>query len=202
MTALKSCCRPDGSNAGMIRRIALLVSVAVAASFWTAPRVAADSAPDWLRALAQEKLPAYPADTIAVELLDESQTTVLNNGEIDTRHRVAYKLLRPEAKDQYGFAGVPFDTETKVTSFNAWTIASDGHEYALKDKDSVETSLSTYEVFSDDRAKLQRFPEANPGSVIGYEYVQKHHPFIFEEHWSFQDRIPLRHGRLVLQLPP
>src|SRR5271156_150707 len=190
MTVLKSCCRPDGSNTGMIRRIALLVSVAVAASFWTAPRVAADSAPDWLRALAQEKPPAYPSDTIAVELLDELQTTVLNNGEIDTRHRVAYRLLRPEAKDAYGFASVQFDNETKVASFNAWTITADGHEFALKDKDSAEVGLTTYEVFSDDKAKVQRFDEANPGSVVGYEYVQRNRPFIFEDDWAFQDKIP------------
>lgn len=202
MTMLKSCCRPDGSNTGVIRRIALLVSVAAVALLCTVPRAAADSAPDWLRTLAQEKLPAYPTDTIAVRLLDELQTTVLNNGEIDTRRRIAYKLLRPEARDEYGFAIVHFDNETKVASFNAWTITPDGREFALKDKDSVETSLSTYEVFSDDRAKVQKFTEANPGSVVGYEYVQKHHPFIFEDHWLFQDRIPLRHGRLILQLPP
>jgi hypothetical protein len=96
---------------------------------------------------------------------------------------------------------VPFDNETKVTSFNAWTITADGHEFALKDKDSVERSTSTYEVFTDDKEKIQRFAEANPGSVVGYEYVQRQRPFIFEDDWLFQDRIPLRHGRLVLQLP-
>jgi hypothetical protein len=185
----------------MIKRIGLLASVIALALLWFAPRAAADSAPDWLRAAAREKLPDYPSDTIAVVLLDELQTTVLDRGEIDTRHRIAYRLLRPEAKDQYGYAGVPFDNETKVTSFNAWTITSDGHEFALKDKDSVETSTSTYEVFSDEKMKLQKFPEANPGSVVGYEYVQEQRPFIFEDDWQFQDRVPLRHGRLILQLP-
>jgi len=125
----------------VIRRIALLASVAAVALLCTVPRAAADSAPDWLRTLAQEKLPAYPTDTIAVRLLDELQTTVLNNGEIDTRRRIAYKLLRPEARDEYGFAIVHFDNETKVASFNAWTITPDGREFALKDKDSVETSF-------------------------------------------------------------
>jgi hypothetical protein len=171
------------------------------ALFWITPRAAADSAPDWLRAAAREKLPDYPPETVAVILIDELQTTVQDNGEINTRHRVAYRLLRPEAKDQYGYVSVPFDNETKVTSFNAWTITADGHEFALKDKDSVERSTSTYEVFTDDKEKIQRFAEANPGSVVGYEYVQRQRPFIFEDDWLFQDRIPLRHGRLVLQLP-
>jgi hypothetical protein len=126
---------------------------------------------------------------------------VLDNGEIDTRHRVAYKLLRPEARDQYGGAAVPFDNETKVISFNAWTITADGHEYALKDKDALETSLSTYEVFSDDKAKFLKFSGADPGNVVGYEYTQKQRPFVFEDDWGFQDKIPLRHGRLILQIP-
>jgi hypothetical protein len=185
----------------MNHRIALLASMAAIALLFSAPLATADSAPDWLRAAAREKLPDYPPDTIAVVLLDELQTTVLDHGEIDTRHRMAYRLLRREAKDEYGYAGVPFDNETKVTSFNAWTITSDGHEFALKDKDSMETSTSTYEVFSDERMKLQKFPEANPGSVVGYEYVQKQRPFIFEDDWQFQNRVPLRHGRLILQLP-
>src|ERR1700685_3547665 len=112
MTMPRSCCRRVG-NAGMIRRMALLAVGAAMAVLWAAPRAAADSAPDWLRAAAREKLPEYPPDTVAGELLDECQTTVQDNGSIDTRHRVAYRLLRPEAKDQYGFASVQFDNETK-----------------------------------------------------------------------------------------
>jgi len=180
--------------------ISCLVCLA-AAIFSGAPRACADSAPDWLRALAREKVPDYPDNPIAVELLDEYQTTVLDSGEIDTRHRVAYRLLRPEARDEYGFAVVQFDNDTKVLSFNAWTITADGHEYALKDKDALETSTSTYEVFSDDKAKYLKFTDANPGNVVGYEYVQKQRPFIFEDDWGFQDKIPLRHGHLILQIP-
>ena len=162
---------------------------------------AADSAPDWLRALAQEKLPTYAKDPIAVELLDELQTTVQDNGEIDTRHRIAYKLLRPEATDAYGYVGVPFDNQTKIISFKAWTITPTGHELAVNEKDSMETSTSTYEVFSDIKAKVLKVSDAEPGSVVGYEYVQKKRPFIFEDDWMFQDRIPVRHARLILQVP-
>ena len=186
----------------MSRRIAL---AAFCTALWivcAAPHAgAADSAPDWLRTLAHEKLPDYPDNPIAVQLIDEYQTTVLDSGEIDTRHRIAYKLLRPEARNEYGGAAVPFDNETKVISFNAWTITADGHEYALKDKDSLETSLTTYEVFSDIKAKFLKYSGADPGNVVGYEYVQKQRPFVFEDDWGFQDKIPLRHGRLILKLP-
>jgi uncharacterized protein DUF3857/transglutaminase superfamily protein len=186
----------------MVRKILLSALLAAVGVVCAGSRASAsDSAPDWLRALAHEKLPDYPDHPTAVELLDEYQTTVLDSGEIDTRHRVAYKLLRPEARDHYGIASVPFDNDTKILSFNAWTITADGHEYALKDKDAVETSASTYEVYSSVKVKLQKFTDANPGNVIGFEYVQKQRPFVFEDDWWFQDQIPLRHGRLILQLP-
>jgi transglutaminase-like putative cysteine protease len=200
MTHRRSCFRP-ASNLGRSCCVALLAASAALVLLCGAPRAAADSAPDWLRALAHEKVPDYPDNPIAVQLLDELQTTVMENGEIDTRRRVAYKILRPEGKDAYGVAAVPFDDETKINSFNAWTITADGHEYALKDKDAFELSTSTYEVFSDDKDRVQKFTDANPGNVVGYEYVQKGRPFIFENNWWFQDQIPLRHGRLILQIP-
>src|ERR1700733_8138737 len=118
MTLLPSCCNPAASF-GRIH-FAMVAALCVAAPLLcAAPRAAADSAPDWLRALAHEKLPDYPDNPVAVQLLDEYQTTVMGSGEIDTRHRVAYKLLRPEARQEYGAAGVQFDNETKIISFNA-----------------------------------------------------------------------------------
>jgi hypothetical protein len=185
----------------MNRKLLPLACCVVLVFVCAAPRASADSAPDWLRALAHERLPDYPDNPVAVQLLDEYQTTVLDSGEIDTRHRVAYKLLRPEARDEYGGAAVPFDNETKIISFNAWTITADGHEFALKGKDALETSLTTYEVFSDVKAKFLKYSGADPGNIVGFEYVQKQRPFVFEDDWGFQDKIPLRHGRLILQIP-
>lgn len=202
MTLLRSCFKPP-ADAGGFRAAASLILGAAMLFLCAAPRAnAGDAAPDWLRALAHEKLPDYPDNPIAVQLLDEYQTTVMESGEIDTRHRVAYKLLRPEAREQYGGAGVHFDNETKIISFSAWTITADGHEYALKDKDAFERGMSTFEVYSDDKLKIQKFTDANPGNVVGYEYVQKQRPFVFEDDWEFQDTIPLKHGRLILQIPP
>ncbi|HEY4710754.1 MAG TPA: DUF3857 and transglutaminase domain-containing protein [Candidatus Acidoferrales bacterium] len=200
MIVRRSCCNPDDNRGGACRFLLLALGAALV-FLCASPRATADSAPDWLRALANEKLADYPADTIAIQLLDELQTTVMENGEIDTRRRVAYKLLRPEARDTYGVAGVPFDNETKVSSFNAWTITPEGHEFALRDKDSFELSTTTYEIYSDAKMKVQKFTDANPGSIVGFEYLQKKRPFVFEDDWWFQNTIPLRHGRLILQIP-
>ena len=196
MTMLRYCSRVLPRRR-TIRGALLIACVAAFGLFCFVSRAdAADSAPDWLRALAQEKLPVYSKDPIAVELLDELQTTVQDNGEIDTRHRIAYKLLRPEAKDEYGYVGVPFDSQTKIISFKAWTITPNGRELALTEKDSVETSTSTYEVFSDAKVKVLKVSAADPGSIVGYEYIQKKRPFVFEDDWAFQDKIPVRHARL------
>src|SRR5277367_868518 len=127
MTMLKSFCKM--LNLPKITRpvaaVALLALAAVtlaAALSWFSPRAFADTAPDWLRAAAHQTLPEYPKDTVAVVLLDEEQTTVKDNGDIETRHRCAYKLLRPEAREKYAYAFVDFNNDTKLSFFKAWTI--------------------------------------------------------------------------------
>ncbi len=154
-----------------------------------------------MRAAAQDKLPEYPAETVAVVLVDEQYTTVKDNGEIETRYRRAYKLLRQEGRDSYGGVGVDFDNETKLTYLKAWTITSSGAAIEVKEKEATEVSLVSFEIYSDKKMKYLKFPEANPGSIVGYEYVQKHRPFVFEDEWWFQSRIPTRRARFTLQLP-
>lgn len=182
--------------------LALLLALAAAAVvLWLSPRVLADNAPDWLRAAAQDKLPEYPKDTIAVVLLDDAQTTIKDNGDIETRTRRAYKLLRPEARKDYDSAVARFANDTKITYFKAWTITPDGHEFEVKEKDAAEVSLTSFELYSDQRAKILRFPEPNPGSVVGYELVQKQRPYHLDDEWEFQETIPIRRSRFSIQLP-
>ena len=207
MTTRKSFCKmtnlPRITRGVAVAALAVLFTVALASVFGAfSSRVFADTAPEWLRAAAQQTLPEYPKDTVAVVLLDEQQTTVKENGEIETRHRRAYKLLRPEARDDYSYAAVTFDNETKLSFFKAWTITHDGKEMELKERDAVEVSLTSFEVFTDLRAKGIKFSAADPGSVVGYEYVQKHRPFVFEDDWQFQSKIPTRRARFSLQVPP
>jgi hypothetical protein len=206
MTTLKSFCKmrnlPKITKPVAVAALPTLAAVALAAALsWFSPRVFADTAPDWLRAAAHQTLPEYPKDTIAVVLLDEEQTTVKDNGDIETRHRRAYKLLRPEARDKYAYAFVQFNNDTKLSFFKAWTITANGQEMELKEKDAVEFSLSSFEVFSDLRGKGIKFSAADPGNIVGYEYVQKHRPFAFEDDWQFQSEIPTRRARFSLQLP-
>ena len=181
--------------------ISIAAAIAIAAWMWRPAQLAADQVPDWLRAASQDKLPDYPKETEAVVLLEEQYTTVKDNGEIETRCRRAYKLLRPEGREGYGGVRVDFDNETKLTYLKAWTITADGAAIELKEKEAVEAGLSSFEIYSDKRVKYLKFSEANPGSVVGYEFVQKHRPFVFEDDWWFQSRIPTRRARFVLQIP-
>ncbi|MGC1595094.1 MAG: DUF3857 domain-containing protein, partial [Candidatus Acidiferrales bacterium] len=200
MTKFKSSCKMPNRRKINLALLTLAILLALA---WFSPRThAADTAPDWLRAAAQDKLPDYPKEAVAVVLLDDVQTVVKDNGEIETTHRCAYKLLRPEAREDYGHAFVEFDSQTKVSSFRAWTILPNGTQIAVKDKEASEVGLADDELFSDYRAKVIRFPEANVGSIVGYEYTQRQRPFVFEDDWWFQDRIPTRRARFSLQLPP
>ncbi|MGH9738170.1 MAG: DUF3857 domain-containing transglutaminase family protein [Candidatus Acidiferrales bacterium] len=162
---------------------------------------AADSAPDWLRAAAQEKLPNYPQDTKAVILLDETQITVQSNGDIYTRHRAAVRLLRPEARNDYGGISVNFDKDTKIVSLKAWTIEPDGREIEVGEKDAQEQGYLNDMEYEDVKVKALAFPDAYPGRVVGYEYVQRNRPYVFEDDWWFQDQAPVRTARLILDIP-
>src|SRR3984957_2493079 len=194
MTKCKSSCK-------MRKTLKISLAAAALALLCSAPCVRADNAPDWLRAAAQEKLPDYPKDAVAVVLLDEQQTTVKDNGNIETRHRYACRLLRPEAMKRFGYASVEFDNETKISFFRAWTITAEGAQLEVKDKDAVEQSLTSFELFSDVRAKSLKFLEARPGSVVGYEVVQNQRPQVFDDVWAFQDTVPVHRSRYTLQLP-
>jgi hypothetical protein len=181
---------------------ALGATAAVAAMLvWLAPGTLADNAPDWLRAAAQDKLPEYPKETIAVMLLEDIQTVVKDNGEIETRTRRAYKLLRPEGREEYGHAEVLFNNETKISYLKAWTIRASGEAIEVKEKDAIDVAYTSYEVFNDQRVKLLKFPAAEVGSVVGYEVVQRERPFVFDDAWYFQYRVPVRRSRFSLQLP-
>ena len=155
-----------------------------------------------MRTAAQQTLPDYPKETSAVVLFDEQVITVKDNGEIDVTRRNVCKLLRNDGKDECGYAFVQFDNETKVSSFKAWTIMPSGGQIQVKSKEAMEVGLGEdFEIFSDDRAKVIKFPEAVVGSVVGYEYTQRQRPFLFEDNWFIQQRIPTKFARFSVTLP-
>jgi len=168
----------------------------------TAKAAAKDTAPAWLHELAQGPIPSHDDDAVAVVLLDDTETTVRDNGDIQTLHRVAFKILRPEARQRFGRVAVDFDKDTKVAYVRAWTITSGGRDLAVSEKDAVEHGFLDDIEYTDTKVKVLSFPEVSPGNVIGYEYLRQERPYVFEDAWDFQRTVPVKTARFDLHIPP
>jgi hypothetical protein len=161
-----------------------------------------DSVPDWVRTAAQQKLPAYPPETNAVVLLDETTYTVAPDGSAVEHYRYVVKILRPQGREE-GIVGVPFDKDSKILSMHVWSIGPDGHEYAVKDNEMVELGYPGQGNFFDDlKVRAAKAPGRDPGGVVAYEYEQRSHPYLTEKTWFFQSELPHLNQSFTLELPP
>ncbi|HLJ87934.1 MAG TPA: DUF3857 domain-containing protein [Candidatus Angelobacter sp.] len=183
----------------MLKRVTSACFLMLAVGLW--PSSASADVPEWLRSVAKEPAKTYASDVNAVILFNSQETTVKDSGEIFTRERIAYRVLRPEGKDVTGLA-LPFSNETKITFFRGWSITAKGQEYETKDKDTFErTATDSGEIFSDTKEKIMMVPGGDIGTVVGFEYEQKERPYVFQDSWSFQRRLPVEHARYELRLP-
>ena len=177
-----------------------LAALFLAAGLLLCSPLANAGVPEWLRAAARTSLPDYPEDTAAVMLLNEQTTTVTKAGEIKTRYRRAYKILRAEGRG-YGTVVVDFDQETRLTFLRGWSLPARGKPHEVREKDAVETGLSEGILYQDTRRKAISIPGTYPGSVIGYEYEQKGRPLVLQDSWLVGSSIPVRRARYILGLP-
>ncbi len=181
------------------KRHAGVAVVAVLLLLCVAPKTYAGT-PDWLRAAAAMPLPAYPPETNAVMLLDEQITTVRDDGEIRYTCRRAWKILRPDGRE-LGFVHVGYDSETRLTYLKAWAITAKGVEFEVKERDFFESNYGGGDFYNDIRTKGTKIDGADVGSIVGYEYEQRQRPFVFQDKWTFQQPVPVRKARFVVQLP-
>ncbi|MBZ5702766.1 MAG: DUF3857 and transglutaminase domain-containing protein [Acidobacteriia bacterium] len=168
-----------------------------------APGAAAGDAPAWMHALVNAPLPAHDEKTDAVLLYSEEVLSVQANGKIKGAERRVYKILRPDGKG-YGTVRVYFDSETRITNIHGWCIPAQGKDYEVKEKEASEMGLDEVEngiLFSDDREKVLRIPAAEPGNIVGYELEHEDRPYVLQDRWVFQHKVPTREARYTLQLP-
>lgn len=158
--------------------------------------------PDWLHVLARQPAKTYAPDVEAVVLLDDETTTVKENGEIIHRQRIAWKVLRPEARDDAARFGVGYDSDSSVNYLRGWSITSKGQEYETKSGDVYEQTVSSFEVYSDKKSKNVRVGGSDVGSVVGFEYEMKGRPYILQDFWYFQSGEPVEQSRYELRLAP
>jgi transglutaminase-like putative cysteine protease len=178
-----------------VKRLAvLLLAIAPPAFGW-------GNAPDWVKAAAKTSLPAYPADTSGVVLLSETVTTVSESGEIRTVYRRATKILNTSGRE-LGYATAHFSALTRLASIHAWSIAPNGDEYEVKEREAVETALTDGTLYADQRAKVIRIPASDPGAVVAYEIeLRTPNPDALQDSWTFQGALPVRLSRYTLVLP-
>ncbi|MDE3109509.1 MAG: DUF3857 domain-containing protein, partial [Acidobacteriota bacterium] len=77
----------------------------------------------------------------------------------------------------------------------------DGRVIAASEKEVLETGYLSEEGYDDVKVKTLPIADANPGRVVGYEYVKRDRPYVFEDDWWFQDPSPVRIARLTLEIP-
>jgi len=163
----------------------------------------ASSAPDWMRAQAVQPMPAHDDKTDAVLLYSETVLTVLGEGRMRRVDRRVYRILRPGG-ESLGLVKLYFDPQSRITDLHGWCIPASGKEYEVKERDAAESAYIGQDgglLVSDERTKLLRIPAATPGNVIGYEVEQDLRPYQMADEWDFEDTVPVREARYVLQLP-
>src|SRR4051812_13248789 len=156
--------------------------------------------PDWLRSLGTDSVPSYPADTPYVVLLNEQNTQVNEKGEMRTLYRGAWKVLNSKGRE-HSHVIVYMDSETAVSGLIAWAIPPNGDAFEVKDKDAIETGVSQSGLYSDQRIRILKVPFTEPGTVVGYEYEQVRRSDVLQDTWDFQEDVPVRTARYVLNLP-
>ena len=86
----------------------------------------------------------------------------------------------------------------------AWCIPAQGKDYEVKEKEALDVSLAgveASELISDVKDRILKISAADPGSVVGFEIEVETRPYILQDWWHFQSRIPVREARYSLQLP-
>ncbi len=162
----------------------------------------ADTVPDWVRTAAAQTMPKFEPETNAVVLLDDTTYTVAAGGTAVEHRRRVVKILRPQGRED-AVVFVPFDADSKLLNLHVWSIGPDGHEYALKENEIVETGYPGQGNFYEDlRAKVANAPGRDPGGLVAYEYTQRERTYLTETTWFFQSNLPQLSESFTLELPP
>src|SRR5260370_42503700 len=163
-----------------------------------------DKRPAWVQALVSAPLPQHDEKTDAVLLYSEEILNVQPNGKIKETDRAAYKILRPDGR-RFGKLHFAFTPDSKITSLHAWCIPAQGKDYEVKEKDATERGYSDVEggeLYTDLRAKIVEIPAAEPGNIVGFEIEHDDRPYILQDEWFLQQRVPVAQARHTLQLSP
>lgn len=171
-----------------------------------APVFAANGqAPPWMHALVNAPVPVHDEKTDAVSLYSEQTLTVISADKFRVTYREAYKILRPEGR-RHRRVDIDFDSlRDKVSGIHAWCIPAQGKDYEIGEKDVIDRGFlkdESISLMTSERLKILLIPAADPGNIIGYEYVEDERPQWLQDFWGLQEDVPVRESRYSLKLPP
>ncbi len=161
-----------------------------------------DTAPKWLADEAARSLPAtLPADTEAIVLLDEQSTSISSKGVLTTACRRATRVLRPGGADEARRLLLAGTYDTKINSMTGWVINPSGSVRKVTSKQVISSSLAPDTLYMDAKIMMLAVPEAEVGSVVGFEWEAESDPPAVEDQFQFQGRFPVVRARYALTLP-
>jgi len=177
-------------------KIPAALAWALLAVSWSWPA----SLPGWAEPLARLPLEKYDTTEIhAVCLLDEAEYLVEADGQATFNHRLAYRILTPEAIS-LGTKGFAVSERSKLDHLEAAIEYPNGEVVVLKNKDAVETQLSDI-LFSDVKTRIIALPDVVKGSFICFEYRTKSRRESSALTWWFQSGYPCRMSQLRVRTP-
>jgi hypothetical protein len=158
------------------------------------------SLPRWVKTAAATHFDGrLDKSTPYVVLLDEAVTTVGKTGKAETRYRYVAQILTSEGRSA-ARREVYSDEETSISVARGWHLHAGGKVATLA-KNGVEEQTSPDDLYSDVKTRVMRFPDADPGSIVAFEWVQKERPFINQVYHFFQGKSPVVISRYTLRLP-
>jgi hypothetical protein len=156
--------------------------------------------PRWVKSAAATSFKgSLDKSTPYVVLLDEAVTTVAKSGKAETRYRYVARILTGEGRSA-ARREVYSDEETTISVARGWHLTPGGKVLVLARNEIQEVSPPD-DLYSDVKTKIMRFSDADPGSIVAFEWVQKERPFINQEYHFFQGKSPVAVSRYCLRLP-
>jgi hypothetical protein len=163
---------------------------------------AGDDVPGWVREIAAQQTPAYPAKVALVTLLDDVSLTIGPDGRQITRERGAVKVLQHGRKAPGAYC--LYNPKTgKVREFQAWLLPPAGKPTVFGKNAVVDRSLSDKYDFDEERVKVvEAGGDLAPGAVFAWEIVDDEKTVFTADEHSFQDGPePVLLSRYSLSLP-
>jgi transglutaminase-like putative cysteine protease len=162
-----------------------------------------DDAPGWLRQAAGSPVATYDKKVAAVVLVDESTTTVDDDGKVVRVTTGAVRILTNEGRRE-AVAEATYDTDTgKVREIKAWMVRPSGQIKNYGGKDVIDEAEALNDVYDESRVKkISGVDDAEPGAVFGFQITTEERPFFNQVFWFFQGGpAPVISSRMTLVLP-